>query len=127
MPAPQIFETTAFEDGSVWLSNRVFGEDGADITQASLTAITCKVFDGDTVITTPTVTVSSAVHDTLQTNSDDKRWTLNNVGFNFEHVGGAADLPNGGKVYVFEFLFNPVTGEDFRAVWHVTTINLRTS
>ena len=79
-------------------------------------------------MTTPTVTVSSAVHDTLQKNSDDARWPdTDTTGFNFEFVLVPADIPTGGKVYRVEFRFDPVTGQDFSIVWDVTTKKLRGS
>ncbi len=128
MPAPEIYKATAWEDGSIWLAARIRGNDGSYITQSSLTAITCTVYDGETSVTTPTVTVSTAVNDTLQTNTNDARWPASDtLGFNFSHVMVATDLPNGGKVYRVEFVFDPVTGEDFPIVWDVSTLNLRTS
>jgi hypothetical protein len=123
MPEPTIHKVTAWEDASVTLLARVSGNSGAYITQASLTGISTKVFDGETQQgTTITETVSSVVFDTLQT--DTNLWDVDTTGFNFKTTVAASYFPSGGKVYRVEVVFDPSSGDDFPAVFDVTTKNL---
>ncbi len=103
---------------------RIKGADGANITQASLTGITCTVYDlsdGSTVVT-PTVVVADSVFDTLQTG--DARWEDAKggdlTGFNFEFALPDTAFPVGGQEYRVTFAFDPVTGADFPLVYLAT-------
>lgn len=129
MPSANITRAEIFEDGGCQCLARVVGNAGTAITQASLTAITAKVFDldsttPDTAVATPTVTISSAVFDTLQT---DDRWDADDTGYNFKFEVAASAFSTGGRRYRIEFLFDPTSGENFWVVFEVTARNVRTS
>ena len=122
-----VIKGVAFEDGAVVLMARVQNASAANITQASVTAITYAVYDvqqNTTVLASTSLTVSSVVFDTLQTPSI---WTKDTTGYNFRHDPAKTTLPNGGKVYRFEYLIDPTSGEDFWIVFEVTTQAIRTS
>ncbi len=102
--------------------SRVKGLSGSYITQASLSAITCKVYNNvGTLVTSPTVTISSSVFDTLQTT--DSRWTRDTTGYNFLFTIPAAAFPSVG-LYRVEFKFTPATGDPFHMVVRVHVLNL---
>ena len=89
---------------------------GVNITQAAISSITCKVrrysratgAASDTG--TPTVTVSSAVYDTLQT---DDRWKADATGYNFSFAVPASAFPAEDE-YTIVFSFTPSSGSVFR-------------
>lgn len=126
MPTPEEFKLVAWEDSGPILMARITGNDGANITQASLTDVKLTVMDGDTEQTAQaTLVKADVVFDTLQKTSDDARWTADNTGYNFKHEVVATDLPNGEKTYTFEFMFNPASGQDFALVFVIDTKKLR--
>lgn len=117
---------TVYEDSGAYLMARVIGNAGTMITQASLSALTYKVFDlNSDAPFTPTqsgsLTVSAVVFDTLQT---DARWSADSTGYNFGHVIPAAWLTDGGHVFKIEYRFTPVSGEVFHVVFQLTTVDL---
>lgn len=116
-----IYQATVWEDASLTIMARVRGLAGAYITQASLSSIACKVYDlqSGSLVTSPTVTVASAVFDTLQDGDDDPRWTLDSTGFNFRHTVPAAGFPDGNKKYRVEYSFVPASGDAFPLVVEV--------
>lgn len=119
-----IIEGEAFEDSSVSLMRCITGPNGVNITQASISSITYKVFDLDDTsepTATGSLTVSSVVFDTLQT---DARWTKDSIGYNFRWDTPAALLEDGNKVYRFEIKFTTTAGEVFPVVFHVSTVGL---
>lgn len=102
--------------------SRVRGNSGSYITQATLSAITCKVYTSSgTLVSSPTVTISSAVYDTLQTS--DARWTRDSTGFNFLFTVPASAFPSPG-LYRVEFKFTPATGDPFHMVVRIHVLNL---
>lgn len=112
-PAGQAFTTLA----------RVVGNAGTAITQATISTIVCKVFlesgsTPDTAVVTPTVTVSSAVFDTLQT---DSRWTKDGTGYNFRFTVPGTSLTVDGGRYRVEYLFTPTSGDAFTVI-HIHTM-----
>lgn len=118
-----------WEDGGAQCMARVSGQDGAAITQASLSSITCKVFDiststPDGVVATPTVTISTSVFDTLQT---DARWTKDSTGYNFRHSLAASVFATGDHVYRVEYKLAPTSGEAFWLAFELYSKALRTS
>lgn len=141
MPAgSDVYKGFGWEDGGVTcLARIIMPHSGAYITQATITSITCKVFDlgsatPDTAVATPTVTVASAVFDTLQTAAADLRiWTKDTTGFNFNFQVPASAFAAGNvgtkleRLFRIEFLFDPTTGENFSLVYEVTIRNLRGS
>ena len=123
---------TAFEDTGVTLMNRVYGNSGAVITQAGLTAISFKCYQhdtkedainaaGGTLITSGTLVIADTVFDTLQTASP---WDINKdaTGYNFKYASPAADRTVGGKWHRYEIIFDPTTGADFAVVWVVESL-----
>lgn len=131
----KVFQSVVFEDGGATFLARVYGNSGSAITQASLSSITCKVFDldsttPDTAILTPTVTIASVVYDTLQTGGlwvDDNGDALDSVGYNFAHAMPATAFPTGGHRYRIEYKLTPASGEVFWIVFEATATDVRTS
>lgn len=114
-----------WEDASLTVMARIQGNAGTNITQASLSSITCKVFDLDNanvVVATPAVTISSAVFDSLQTT--DPRWTKDTTGYNFRFTVTASSFPTGSRRYQIEFVFTPTSGDVFPLVVKHTTQEL---
>lgn len=107
------------EDGSATCLARVTARDatgaatgvhgeGNWIKQADLSTITCKIFDRsgstpDTALSTPTVTISTAIQDTPVTSP--VIWTLGEPGWNFLFDVAATAFPTGGHKYLIEFTF----------------------
>ena len=134
MPQPVIHSTTTFEDAGKTLMARVVGEDAAVLLQADVTAITVKEYEqGDlaTELNTDTPVVGNVIFDTLQT---DDVWVdevtglaIDTTGYNFKHIVPGAWFPGANKIYIIEFLFDLVTGEDFFVKFKVSTLRIETS
>lgn len=125
-----VLHTTAWEDAGLVLMARVTGNDGANITQASLSSVTLYVYDLSDVAN-PTVdgvaqTVSSVIFDTLQTSADDSRWTLDSVGYNVRISVPASAFPDSSR-YRIEVVFAPASGDNFPLVAIATVQNLLSS
>lgn len=117
------------EDGGASFLARLVGHSGSNVTQASLSAITVKVFDmdsadPDTEVYSETLTISSVIFDTLQT---DSRWTVDTTGYNFLHAMSATAFPTGGHNYRVEYKFTPASGQVFWALFDVLSTNIQTS
>lgn len=124
MPTPTITTATVWEDGGASLMARVVGNDAANITQASISSITCNVYDAQELgepILTPTVVVSTSVFESLQT---DARWTVDSTGYNFRHDLPATAFPDGGKCYRVVYKFTPVSGEAFYKVFDLHSLDV---
>lgn len=94
------------------------------ITQASLTSITCAVYDGDTLIDSSTLVKGDVISDTLVTN--DSRWTEDSTGYNFvATLDGSTCFPLPGKRYEVEITLTSTTGHLTDLVAIVQTGNLR--
>lgn len=129
MIATETIRGKIWEDAGATLMARIVGQDGSNITQASLTAITCKVFDlnsatPDTAVSTPSITIADVVFDTLQT---DSRWSFDTTGYNFRHSPSSANFSAGDHRYRIEYKFDPVSGDDFFVVFEVMAHPVRTS
>jgi hypothetical protein len=130
MNASDIIRATIFEDGGATVIARIRGQDGAYITQVSLTSISYTIWDVTdpdlpvSVITTTSVTVSASVFDTLQL---DGRWGADGIGYNFRHTLPAASFPTGGQTYRAEYKFTPVSGAVFWVVAEMKARALHTS
>lgn len=131
MPAPIIIKGESFE--SMALTNRCRITDTALVAllQADITSITCAVYSlGSTTpnvaVSTPTIVVASVIFDTLQS------WATDSAGYNFLHeVPAGADSDTepfalGNRNYSIEYVFNPVSGEDFMIIFEPKTKNTRT-
>ena len=124
MAASDTIRATVWEDSGATCMARVVGQAGTAVTQASLTSIAYKVFDldgatPDTATATGTLTVATAVYDTLQTS--DSRWTVDTTGWNFLDTVAAAsaNLPTGDHRYRVEYVFTPASGQTFRVVFEL--------
>ena len=115
MSAINIIQDVVFQNGGATYLARVLGNAGTAITQASLSSISCGVYDEDgatpgTAIITPTVTIASAVYDTLQT---DSIWTKDTTGYNFKFSIPATGFPIADHRHRIEFKFTPASGAVF--------------
>lgn len=110
-----ILEKSIWEDTGLAILARIENIDGEAITQASLSTITCKVYDLSTLelVTSPTVTIATSVFDTMQTPSIDDRWDVDAIGYNFKYNLPALAFPTGDREYRVEFNFDPASGDDF--------------
>ena len=111
---------TVFEDGASSFMARVAVGSGVNMVQSDITSIACEVFNSlDASVATPAVTVSTSVHDTLQT---DARWVpdVDSTGYNFRFDMPATVFATGGR-YTVEFMFTPTTGaqDNFPVVFKV--------
>ena len=114
-----ISQFQAFEDGGATFMARVLGNDGAAITQSSISTITCAVYDLSTstptvAILAPSLVVATVVFDTLQT---DARWTADATGYNFLHAMPATAFPTGKHTYKVEYKVTPASGAVFWLVF----------
>lgn len=117
------------EDSGLTCMARVLGNGGTPITQDSIGAITCKVYDlsaADTtaVVVTPVVVVAAAISDSLNTSVP---WTDDDIGSNFRFTLPATALPTGDHQYRAEFIFDPIAGDDFGIVFEIYAAPLTTS
>jgi hypothetical protein len=127
----KINRAQAFEDGGVTLMDRVYGNAGTALTQATTTSIVLAVYqcntedDAENAVGTVlsgvggSLTVSAVVYDSLQTAAP---WTKDTTGYNFRYNAAATHLPVGGKWYRFEFLVTPTSGAAFWVVWIVEAL-----
>jgi len=118
MPSQANAVQVIYEQTGVTVMARIRNNAGAYITQASLSSITCNVFSlqgGVKQVGSPAVTISATVFNTLQTNANDPRWTLDNVGYDFAFSIPASFFATAGQ-YRAEFLFQPISGDQFAIV-----------
>lgn len=115
MKATDMLFCSVWEDSSLTLMARITGNAGTNITQASLSALTCRVFDSDDdneeILPAPTITIAATVFDTLQTS--DPRWTVDTTGYNFKFTIPAANFPTGPRRVQWQFKFTPTSGDPF--------------
>lgn len=97
MTAPTITKAAVWEgSGGHQLMARVYGADNTVIVQADVTSIAYSIrslHDLATVVDSGSLTVSSVIFDTLQT---DARWTEDSTGYNFRTTISAAQVPEPG-------------------------------
>jgi hypothetical protein len=97
------------EDSSFSVMGRVVVA-GTLWTQSSVSAITYKVFNAASVeISNGTLSVSSVVFDTLQT---DGRWGVDSVGYNFRHDNDHQVLTDAGRFRI-EYEVTMLAGNKF--------------
>lgn len=114
-----------FEDSGLYLMARVTGSNAANMVQADVSSISLVVTKrGGTPGDAESVTVSSVVFNTLQT---DARWTKDATGYNFRYEVSPTQLGDGEGMYYFEFKFTPASGPVFHVVFEVETLPLQRS
>jgi hypothetical protein len=129
-----------FEDSSGWIMARVVGMANTNITQASISKITLRVYAKDNwpetdaindpaVVAERTLVKDDVVFDALQTDSG---WDLTKDadGFNFKMEVLSTDIPKGSQKYRFELRFadtNTPTPRTWPVVVEVPTEGLYTS
>ena len=114
------------EDMSVTILARITGAAVAAVQIVDVSTITCKVFDLSSTAptteigTSPTVTVATAISDTLQTGST-TRWTKDGTGYNFLHTIAATYFADPDHRYRVEYIMTPASGNALKfAVEFVT-------
>lgn len=112
-----------WEDSGPRLMARVVNTDGSAMLQSSVSSITYAVFDLSVgqppdSVATGTLTISSVVFDTYQT---DARWTKDTTGYNFGWNAPASSFPKGGRKYQVEIKVTPTSGEIFYLVYKITS------
>lgn len=126
----QVFAGPAvYESASAVYMARIVGTDGAELEQADLSSITLYVRDhaaqATPIADSPyTLTIADVVFDTLQTSTDNALWTVDTTGYNFKYDLLPAQLPDGDKMYRFEFVFVTTDSKTLVAALDVPTINL---
>jgi len=118
-----IITGTAPEDTSVSNMARVHA-DGVNLTQATTSSVTWKYWDkadSGTVIDSGSLTVSSVIFDTLQT---DARWDEDATGYNFKHDVANTAMASGGKTYRFEYKLTATSGAVGHALFEINTVEL---
>jgi hypothetical protein len=130
MAANEIEKGKIWEDGGATCLSRVTNVSGSAITQATVSTISRKVFNitpgyatPDTALSTSSLTVSSVVFDTLQT---DARWTKDDTGYNFRDSPAYTIFTTAG-LYRVEYLFTPSSGDPFFVVFELHAQAVRTS
>lgn len=124
MPIPK--RASIYEDGGAFLMGRILGNDGAYLTQATTSSITYLVHDitAEADITSGSLTISSVIFDTLQT---DGRWTEDTTGYNFGHAAQASWFATPDHTYRVEYKFSPTSGQVFWVVFELIASALYTS
>lgn len=110
-----------WEDSSPVMMGRITNYSASNITQASCSAITYEVTDTtapDTIAASGTLTISSVIYDTLQT---DSIWTLDSTGYNFKWIAPASLFPLGKRTYIAEVIIDVTSGDDLIAPFKITT------
>lgn len=118
MPNIDVTKAAMWEDTGCQYMARIVGNDAAYITQAAITAITRKIYQlpDRTLVATDSLVVANVVYDSLQT---DARWTKDSTGYNFRDPLDAADFASGDALYRIEYLFDPVSGQNFADVFQL--------
>lgn len=124
MPQPK--RASIWEDGGAFLAARILGNNGAYLTQATTSSITYLIYDvtAGAEITSGSLTISSVIFDTLQT---DGRWTEDTTGYNFGYAAAASAFATPDHTYRVEFKITPTSGQVFFVVFELITSALYTS
>lgn len=124
---PNPTRSKVIEDSGATFLARVVGHDGVAVLQAGVSSIAAKVFDesnSDTEVFSGTLTVSSVIFDTLQT---DARWTRDTDGYNFRHDMDGTVFSTAGHRYRVEYKFTPTSGAAFFVLFEVVAQRITTS
>ena len=118
MARANITTHNVLEDGGFVVMTRIRGNDGNLITQANVSAIIGHVYDlrvetpGSVDLWNQVLAVADTIFDTLQTTSDDPRWTRDDIGFNFRSIVPSTTVPNPSR-YRCEIVISPASGDPF--------------
>ncbi len=112
--SPTVLGRITARDGS-GAATGVAGE-GNFLQQADVSTITCAIFDRsgtapDVAISTPPVTISISVLDTVVTT--DVIWTQDTTGYNFVHDLSNTTYPTPGSFYVAKYVVTLTGGTVF--------------
>ena len=118
MESSDVVKASIWEDGGVTNLARVKGQTGANITQASISSIRREIFDRTVPATvgTTTLTIATAVFDTLQTGGP---WSKDTTGYNFKDAIGSTNFANGDRRYRVQYKFTPASGAAFWVVYEL--------
>lgn len=111
-----------YEDSTFALMAR-FEVDGSNATQSDCSSITMKAWDTNDLTTTvlsTSLTVSSVVFDTLQT---DGRWSVDTTGYNFRYDVADTVCTTAGSRYLFEAVVTTAGGKLPPMRWEVECRN----
>lgn len=125
--AAEPFHCVVWEDNGFSLMSRVIGDDATDVRQADISTITWKLFDKEArtvVVDSGSLTVSSVIFDTLQT---DARWKADSEGYNFRWDVPETLLPTGDTDYRIELKYTTDTAIVFHDVFEPSTRDLYSS
>jgi len=111
-------QASLWEGGACQCLGRALNWANTPLQQAGLGSLALTVTDLQRSLATytETVTVASAIFDTLQT---DARWTLDATGYNFRHRIPASAFPLGGRSYRAEYKFTPADPDAAYVFWAV--------
>ena len=124
MASATVTKATAYEDSGAACMARVRDSAGNLIAQGTISTVHYAVYNkrtGASVVASTSLTVSSVVFNSLQT---DSRWTVDSTGYNFRHNVAASTLSAGDTIYRIEYKFTPTSGEVFHVVFEIHTLNL---
>ena len=128
MATAQRWKASTWEDVGLVLFDLVKGNAGSNVTVASVTALTGKVFNSEThdqISTTITFTVATSIFDTVQTVANDPRYD-GTGGYNMRVVIPGTYFPTGDTTYRVELYFadTAIPANVFVDVWEVTTLEV---
>jgi hypothetical protein len=112
MSLSDVRAVTHWEDTDLVVMSRVKNVDGDNVTQASISSITCKIYNRLTgeLVGTESLTVSSVVFNTLQT---DDPWDEDSTGYNFRYTVSGSYFPDNDVTYRVEVTATPTSGSTF--------------
>lgn len=117
MSAPQVYQVTWAEDGTVYVKARLNRVNSSHalviVAQSDFSSIVrnvIKVSDGSVVLGPTTLTISACVLNALNTGTS---WTTDSTGFNFYDALPPTAFPAGDTEYRVEYAFTLTGGEVF--------------
>jgi len=114
----KITKFAVLEDSCLVCMARVLGAAGAAVTQATVSSITCKVFDKDTSTTTADYTATLdktvVISDTLLVTAP---WTVDQTGRNFTHTVPATAFPRATDDCWIEYTFVMTNADQIKMVF----------
>ena len=121
-----INKASIWEDTGCVIMARVVNYDDTDIVQADLSSIAYSVFNtsldptdaGYTVVDGQSMTISSVIFDTLQT---DNGWSVDTTGYNFKFTFDDDVFTNGNTTYRVEVTMSQASTPDLKVVYDIYT------